>query len=122
MRALVVDDSMAMCKALTLILNKLEIEALLAQSGRDALACLHEHSEFDLALFDLNMPGMDGMELLRAVRTDSRYDAMKVMMVTTATEMDVIEAALQNGADEYVMKPFTEEIILNKLQLLGLLK
>ena len=89
-----------------------------AKCGAEALDCLKQNRA-ELALFDWNMPEMTGIELLGKVRSDHGYDAMKIMMVTTESEQPEIERALQEGADEYIMKPFTRESILDKLQIIG---
>jgi two-component system chemotaxis response regulator CheY len=73
----------------------------------------------ELALVDWNMPGMNGLEFVQAVRAEHSYDGILLMMVTTETEMDQVAKALAAGANEYVMKPFTQEVILEKLQMLG---
>ena len=62
---------------------------------------------------------MSGLDLLEKIRSDSSCDVMKVMMVTTESEAEQLDKALQVGADEYVMKPFTREIGLDKLQMIG---
>jgi two-component system chemotaxis response regulator CheY len=67
------------------------------------------------------MPEMNGLEFLRRVRSDPRFSGLKVVMVTTETEVEQVARALEEGADEYVMKPFTEDIIADKLRLLGLI-
>jgi two-component system chemotaxis response regulator CheY len=69
---------------------------------------------------DWNMPEMNGFEFIQAVRAEHSYDGVLLMMVTTETEMDQISKALEAGANEYVMKPFTQEVILEKLQMLGM--
>ncbi len=68
-------------------------------------------------LADWNMPEMDGLELLKRVRANAAYDASKIIMVTTESEVEQMSAALAEGANEYVMKPFTKEILLDKLRL-----
>ena len=73
-----------------------------------------------LALVDWNMPEMNGFEFVQAVRALDDYSATKLMMVTTETEMDQVVMALDAGADEYVMKPFTRDVIMEKLELLGI--
>jgi two-component system chemotaxis response regulator CheY len=65
------------------------------------------------------MPEMSGIELLAKVRANRVYDDMKIMMVTTESEQSEIERAMREGANEYVMKPFTRDSILCKLQILG---
>ena len=73
----------------------------------------------DVALVDWNMPGMNGIEFVHSVRGQSKYAKMRIMMVTSETDVDRMLQALEAGADEYVMKPFTQEIIQDKLSLLG---
>jgi two-component system chemotaxis response regulator CheY len=119
-RALVVDDSKAMRAILRRMLRDLGYEVLEAVNGREALDCLRESGAVDLALVDWNMPEMNGLDFLRAVRKEPTYRGMIMMMVTTETEMEKVMEALAMGASEYVMKPFTKEVILEKLQILGL--
>ena len=73
-----------------------------------------------LALVDWNMPEMNGLEFVTAVRADPKYRAMTLMMVTTEGEQSQIVRALAAGAHEYVIKPFTPDAIVEKLALLGL--
>lgn len=95
--------------------------ALFAANGKDALAVLETAERPQLALLDWNMPEMNGFELLVALRADERYRELPVVMVTTETEMGQIVKALECGANEYVMKPFTADILRDKLEMLGLL-
>jgi len=71
-------------------------------------------------LVDWNMPEMSGLELLRKVRGEARYAKVSVLMVTTETEIEQMTEALNAGADEYMMKPFTKEILEDKLRLLAM--
>ena len=73
-----------------------------------------------LAIIDISMPVMNGLEFVQAVRADHRYDQLPLMMVTTETEMSQVARALEAGVNEYVMKPTTKDVILEKLQLLGI--
>lgn len=119
MNALIVDDSSTMRKILKSILAGAGFEVMEANCGAEALNQL-QHCRSDLALLDWNMPEMSGLELLQKVRSDHAHDAMKIMMVTTESEQQSLERALQTGADEYVMKPFTKDAVLSKLQMIGL--
>jgi two-component system chemotaxis response regulator CheY len=121
MRALVVDDSSTMRKVLKSMLLGAGFEVVEAKCGPDALDYLQQ-SCADLALFDWNMPEMTGIELLAKVRSDHRYDDLKIMMVTTESEQSEVERALLEGANEYIMKPFTKDAFLNKLQIIGLVQ
>jgi len=121
MQALVVDDSSTMRKVLKSILVGVGFDVLEAKGGPEALDSLKQHSA-DVALLDWNMPEMTGIELLARLRADRAYDAMKVMMVTTESDQSEVGRALTVGADEYVMKPFTRDSILDKLRILGLIQ
>jgi len=73
-------------------------------------------------LVDWNMPEMNGLEFIVAVRKEPRYKSMTLMMVTTESEQGQIVRALAAGAHEYVIKPFTPDAIVEKLALLGLVR
>ena len=120
MQVLVVDDSSTMRKFLRKILIEADFEVVEAQNGRHALEMLQHHPDIGLSLIDWNMPEMDGMELLSRIRADHAFDAMRIMMVTTEMEQRGVVHALEQGANEYVMKPFTRETIREKLLILGL--
>lgn len=118
-RALVVDDSRAIRFILARMLTDLGVDITEAADGTEALAALDAGLDADLLLIDWNMPGMSGLELIEALRNPPRNSTAKIMMVTTETEVSQVIRALGAGADEYVMKPFTPEAILEKLHLLG---
>ena len=120
MLALVVDDSRAMRFVLKKIMNEVGFEVSEAGDGSEALIRLKELDSVDLMLVDWNMPVMDGLEFVRAVRGNQSYDDVPVMMVTTEDGMEKIVEALEAGANEYVMKPFTSETIIEKLEILGM--
>lgn len=120
MRALVVDDSAVIRTVLTRILAGLGFEVVSAVHGKDALEKLTAGQRPDLALVDWNMPEMNGYEFIRAVRADGRWRDMPIMMVTTETEMEQVVRALAAGANEYLMKPFTPEMVQEKLAILGI--
>lgn len=122
MRAMVVDDSRAMRHMLGKMLKGLGFEVSEAGNGREGVERLREAGPFDLALVDWNMPEMNGYEFVCAVRSDRSYDEMRVMMVTTETEMEQVQKALAAGANEYVMKPFTPAALTEKLALLGVIQ
>ncbi len=119
--ALIVDDSRAVRKLLAQTLNDLGYETSEAENGKAALAVLQARtSPLELILTDWNMPEMNGLDLLKAVRDKPEYEGVPVVMVTTETEMEHMAAALEAGATEYVMKPFTREILADKLRLAGI--
>ena len=120
MKALVVDDSKAIRSIIGKHLKALGFEVVEADSGIDALVQLKKMGGADIALLDWNMPEMDGFEFLRRVRADAEFSELRVMMVTTESEMTQVARALEAGANEYLMKPFTKEALYEKLVLLGL--
>ena len=120
MRALVIDDSKAMRCLLGRMLQGFGFEVLEAGNGSEGLQRLKENGTIDLALVDWNMPEMNGLDFIRKVRAEQSYDGVLLMMVTTETEMENVVRALAAGANEYVMKPFTPEVILEKLQIFGM--
>ena len=119
--ALVVDDSSAMRMILRLTLEELGFEVREARNGKEALLVLaREKKPFSLGLVDWNMPEMDGFERLQRVRDIPKFGSMVIIMVTAETELERIAEALEAGANEYVMKPFTKEILVGKLELAGI--
>jgi two-component system chemotaxis response regulator CheY len=121
MRALIVDDSRFVRGYLRGLLNEKGIECEEAADGRAGLERLHGNLTFDLALLDWNMPVMNGLEMLKEMRAQG-FDGVKVLMVTTEAENEFILGALEAGADEYLMKPFDDEALNEKLAMLGLVE
>jgi two-component system chemotaxis response regulator CheY len=121
MRALIVDDSRFVRGYLRGLLEEKEIECEEAADGQAGIDQLHGNGPFDLALVDWNMPVMNGLDMLKTLRAEG-YNDIKVMMVTTEAENDFILRALDAGADEYLMKPFDDEALTEKLAMLGLVE
>jgi two-component system chemotaxis response regulator CheY len=119
MRALIVDDSRATRSLLRRTLTEVGYEVLEAGNGLEALELLGTCDPVDLALVDWNMPEMDGLELVKAMRADRTYADMVVMMVSAESDMSNVARALIVGADEYAIKPVTKDILVEKLHLLG---
>ena len=120
--AVVVDDSRAIRMILSRTLREMGYEVREAGNGSEALATLNAGPPADLVMADWNKPVMDGLELLRTIRATPALTKVPVIMVTTEAEIDQMTTALQAGATEYVMKPFTKEILADKLRLAGLLE
>ena len=102
MRALVVDDSRSMRSIITKQLKELGFEVFEADSGQEAMAKLHKTKGINLVLLDWNMPEMDGLEVLSLIRSEQEYKDVRVMMVTTESEMSQVAIALEAGASEYL--------------------
>jgi len=119
MRALVIDDSRAMRALLGRLLGEIGFSVDEAGNGREGLEHLQTHGTPDVVLVDWNMPEMSGFEFVQAVRANRDYDAVRLIMVTTETEMTRVVKALGAGLDAYVMKPFTKEAVVEQLERIG---
>ncbi len=120
MKALVIDDSRVMRKIVGGILNGAGFDIVEAADGQEALDQMTLNDDITLCCIDWNMPVMSGFEFVVEVRKHPQWRDVTLMMVTTEGEQGQIVRALAAGAHEYVIKPFTPEVILDKLQFLGL--
>jgi two-component system, chemotaxis family, chemotaxis protein CheY len=120
-RALVIDDSRAMRRIVSAALEGVGYETRQAGHGQEALDVLQEGYVPDLCTIDWNMPVMDGLQFVSAVRANPAWRAVTLMMVTSESEQSQIVRALAAGAHEYVIKPFTADALRGKLALLGML-
>ena len=123
MKIMLVDDSNTMRRIQR---NALEQAGALADiveavDGKDAYEKLSV-TEVGLILLDINMPNMNGMELLRAIRATDRFKNIKVIMCTSESEKQTIVDAMKAGANNYIVKPFTPEVLKTKLMEMGILK
>ena len=121
MKALVIDDSRAVRKVIKKILSGIGVESVEAEDGKDALEKLQATDGINVCLVDWNMPVMNGYDFICEVRANPIYEQVKLMMVTTENESGQIIKALTAGVDEYVMKPFTDDVIVEKLSMMGLI-
>lgn len=122
MRALVVEDSSTIRMILCGYLRAMNIQVVEAVNGQQALDLLNESMAVDLVLVDWDMPVMNGVDFIRAVRNQRVYDPLPLIMVTTRSAADYLEAATQAGANDYIEKPCTLEQLRAKINLLGLPK
>jgi len=116
MKALVVDDSRATRSFLRRMLTEASWEVVEAGDGQEALSRIDDAGPFELAVVDWNMPVMSGIELVEAVRARRELNSLKLIMVTSNTELERMARALEAGADDYMMKPFTKEALLERLR------
>ncbi|MCZ2815520.1 response regulator [Modestobacter sp. VKM Ac-2984] len=120
-----IDDSRAMRRIVGSILKDFGFEVREAGDGQQALDALQEGKAEgwvpDLCCIDWNMPVMDGLQFVVAVRANPELRQVTLMMVTTESETGQIVKALAAGAHEYLIKPFTADALRDKLALLGLL-
>ena len=117
---LIVDDSRVIRGIARGILQDLGFETNEAEDGKQAIAACVKRMP-DAVLLDWNMPVMNGMEFLRRLRQEPGGEAPKVVFCSVENDLDRIREALDEGADEYIMKPFDGDIVASKLALAGLL-
>ncbi len=120
LRAIVIDDSSAMRSWLRLVLERHDFQVEEAENGSFGWESLQKKGPLDVAIIDWNMPEMGGLALVQRLREDHRFDCMRLIMATTETDLSGVIKALNCGADEYVMKPFDEDMLLDKLKMIGL--
>jgi two-component system chemotaxis response regulator CheY len=118
MRALVIDDSRSVRLIVGGYLQEAGLEVVEAADGQAALEQLRRNPDVRLILVDWNMPVLDGLSFIQAVRAQPAYRGVKIVMATSETEAGQVARALAAGADEYLMKPFTKEVLIAKLQML----
>jgi two-component system chemotaxis response regulator CheY len=116
MKILSVDDSRTMRQIIRNTVEVLGYDFYEAENGRQALNVLDDRGTVDMILLDWNMPEMDGITLLKTLKADERYKNIPVTMVTTESERVRVIDAIKAGAKNYVTKPFTQEILISKIQ------
>jgi two-component system chemotaxis response regulator CheY len=119
---LIIDDSSTMRSLLGMIASELGVESEQAPDGQAALDRVQRSPDFDVALVDWDMPRMNGLEFVRAVRARPAWGGMKLMMVTSRHVAKDVQLALTLGADDFLMKPLDAGMLADKLRLLGLLE
>ena len=121
MRILIVDDFSTMRRIIRGLLKEIGyLNSEEAEDGVQALERIKDAWPIDLAVVDWNMPNMNGLELIREIRRRPEWNDMRIMMATTESEISQMQLALDAGADEYLMKPFEKEALVDKIQMVGL--
>lgn len=115
MKVLIVDDSNSVAMVVSGMLKEHGIESVRAKDGKDAIEVIQKECDFDLVLLDWNMPEMDGLDFLKFNQENKLINAPIVMM-TTEDKPEKIMIALDHGATEYIMKPFTNDILISKIK------
>ncbi len=115
MKILLVDDSNAISMAVSEMLKEAGHDVVRAVDGQDAVDILKQQNDFSAILLDWNMPNMDGLEFLQ-YNNENKLTTTPVIMMTTENKPDKIMKALEHGAKEYIMKPFTQDILISKIE------
>jgi two-component system chemotaxis response regulator CheY len=114
MKVLIIEDSNSIAMVVEQMLSDSNIESVRAVDGLDAIEKLKVESVFDAILLDWNMPNMNGLELLQ-YNQEHKLTESPIVMMTTENKPEKIMTALQFGAAEYIMKPFTADILVSKI-------
>ena len=118
MKIMIVDDSNTMRRILRTQLEGMGITSVVeASNGEEALGVLESNMPVDMVMLDWNMPIMDGLTFLKAMRKNEAYKQVKVVMCTSESEKGRVVEALREGANNYIVKPFTPETVKEKLGL-----
>jgi len=121
MKMLVIDDSKVMRTFLCALAHDFKIETVVAEDGMNGIEVLEKNPDVEAVLVDWDMPRMNGLEFVEAVRANPKNASLKLMMVTTQTAMEKVCGALSSGADDFLMKPVTKESLEEKLRVIGVL-
>jgi len=117
MKFLVVDDSSTMRRIIKNTLGRLGHKDILeAEDGAVAWKVMNENSDIDILVTDWNMPEMNGLELVQKVRAEAKYEDMPIIMVTTEGGKTEVITALKAGVNNYIVKPFTPQVLKEKLE------
>jgi two-component system chemotaxis response regulator CheY len=119
-QTLIVDDSRVIRSIVGRAMQELGFQTVEAGNGRDALELLQHNYLPAVIVVDWNMPEMNGLEMVKAIRANQVWNDVKLVMITSENELERVQTALEAGADEYIMKPFTKDMIQEKLELLGI--
>jgi len=115
MKILIVDDFSTMRRIIRNILKQLEFTNVEeAEDGDVAFEKLKE-ADYDLLITDWNMPNMSGLDLLKEIRANEKLEDLKILLVSAEAEKENIIQAVQAGANEYVVKPFTADVLGQKI-------
>jgi two-component system, chemotaxis family, chemotaxis protein CheY len=115
MRILSIDDSNSIRHAVHKMLDVIGAEFFEASDGQDGLECLERIGAVDLILLDMEMPRLDGIGFLEAVKRDPRWKSIPVIVVSSIAQREKMIKAIQEGAKQYLTKPFTSEQLLTKV-------
>jgi len=117
LKLLVVDDSSTMRRIIKNTLARLGFNDVLeAEHGVEAWQIMDKTPDINVLITDWNMPEMNGLDLVRKVRAEKKYDSMPIIMVTTEGGKTEVITALKAGVNNYIVKPFTPQVLKEKLE------
>ena len=117
-RVLVADDDPVMAHLLTTILQQQQYQAVVACDGRQAFRILQADSRFRAAILDMTMPFLEGLDLIRYMRSEKRLMRIPIMMITAESDIKLMSTSFSAGATAFLPKPFTPEQLETAIRLL----
>ena len=117
-RVLIADDDPVMRHLLTTIIKEQECEAVVAHDGREAYRILQGDSQFRAAIFDMTMPHLQGLDLIRYMRSERRLMRIPVMMITAGQDLKLMTSSFAAGATAFLAKPSTPEQLQSAIRML----
>jgi CheY-like chemotaxis protein len=112
---LLVDDDPGARKMLKIMLREANFGIVEAENGRDALTKLSRHPEIDLALIDINMPQINGIQLINIIRKQGEYSRIPLIVVSAMTDQKSLVQSIKAGAQDFVVKPIDKKILIEKI-------
>jgi DNA-binding response OmpR family regulator len=117
-RVLVADDDPVMRHLITTILKQREYDAIVARDGREAYRILQTDSQFSAAILDMTMPFLEGLDLIRYMRSERRLMRIPIMMITAEQDLKLMTSSFSAGATAFLSKPFTPEQLQSAIRML----
>jgi two-component system chemotaxis response regulator CheB len=122
LRALVVDDSRPVRSIIAKMMRSLDFETREVTNGKEAMELLESDDAYDVVTVNWQMPVMDGMELVAAIRKSRRFQNLPLLMISSESDAEQVAMAINAGVNQYIVKPCTEKSIAGKLTLMGVIK
>ena len=117
-RVLIADDDPVMRHLITTIVKQQECEVVMANDGREAYRILQSDSQFSAAILDMTMPYLEGLDLIRYMRSEKRLMRIPIMMITAEQDIKLMASSFSAGATAFLPKPFTPEQLQSAIRML----
>jgi DNA-binding response OmpR family regulator len=115
---LVVDDDPELLKLVALLLRRIKVESATAGDGASAFKWLENAHRLDLIILDLMLPDVDGLEILRRLRGDAKYNSVPIIILSAKADPNTIRTGLDSGADGYITKPYLANSLISRVETL----
>ncbi|KAB8029784.1 response regulator [Fluviispira multicolorata] len=115
-KILIVDDAKTIRQQVTFTLTKSGFEVIEAESGKDGIALLNAHRDIDAIISDINMPEMNGIEMIIAIKSNTNLPHPPILILTTEGATDIVAQAKKAGASGWIVKPFKPEILVEAVK------